>query len=164
LGKLEPQDLEFADAAPFKADATTVCPVSAGAVFDVMRDHRRWPEWVGAGVTSVVPTSDPDYGIGSTRTVTFWRFAQVQERFIGWEEPTLWAFTGTSFRPRIFSKLVERFQIEPIDDQSCRIVYRMAADFPLLLRPFGGIVIGFMAWAAKPSLERMSQEAVRRQG
>lgn len=163
MGKLEPQSLEFANTAPFKVDVSIVSPVPAQALFDVMRDHRRWPEWIGAGVTSVEPTSEPDWGVGSTRTVTFFRVAQVQEAFVGWEEPTLWAFTGTSFRPRIFSKLVERFQIEPIDEQSCRISYRMGADFPLLMRPLSRIVMGVMSRAGRPALERMSREAVKRQ-
>jgi Polyketide cyclase / dehydrase and lipid transport. len=164
MGKLEPRDLSFADTAPFKADASAVLPAPASAVFDVLRDHRRWPDWVGSGVTSVEPTSDPDDGVGSTRTVTFWRFAKVEERFIGWEEPTLWAFTGTSFRPRIFSKLVERFVVEPIDDQSCRISYRMGADFPPLLRPLAPLIIRRFSRAAGSPLERMGQEAVKRRG
>jgi hypothetical protein len=162
VGKLQPQELSFADTAPFRADASTLCPAPASAAFGVLKDHRRWPEWIGAGVTSVEPTSDPDYGVGSTRTVTFFHFAEVEERFVGWDEPTLFAFTGTSFRPKIFAKLVERFQIEPVDDLHCRITYRMGADFPPLLRPFAGIVIRFFARAAQPTLERVSQEAVKR--
>jgi hypothetical protein len=72
--------LEFADTAPFQANATAVCQAPASAVFNVIKDNRRSPEWVGSGVTSVESTSDPDCGVGSTRTVTFPRFARVHAR------------------------------------------------------------------------------------
>jgi hypothetical protein len=161
MGALAPQGLEFAKLAPFKADASIVCRAPATAVFDVLRDHRRWPEWVGSGVTEVEPTSDPEFGVGCTRTVRFGRFAYVTERFIGWDEPTLWAFTATSFQPRFFSKLVERFEIEPIDAHSSRITYRMGADFPAALRPFGRLIIRFISRGVRPLLHRLSQEAAK---
>ena len=163
MGALQPQGLEFAEAAPFTADASIVCPVPAAALFAVLRDHRRWPEWVGAGVTQVTPTSDPDYGVGSTRTVTFGRFAEVKERFVGWEEPTLWAFTALSFRPGVFSKLVERFAIEPLDQNSCRISYRMAADFRMPFRMLARPFMRCVAVSVKRILKRLRREAVRRQ-
>ncbi|MFF4369475.1 SRPBCC family protein [Streptomyces sp. NPDC001594] len=163
MAKLEPQDLSFAESAPFRADASITCPTSARAVFDVLKDHRRWVDWVGTGVTSVEPTSTPEEGVGSTRTLTFLHVAKVEERFIAWEEPTLWAFTGTSFRPGILSKLVDRFQIEPLDGENCRITYRMGADFPPLLRPFARILIRQFARAANTALKRVRSEAIRRQ-
>jgi hypothetical protein len=162
MGKLKPQDLSFADTAPFTGGASAVMPVPASAVFTVLKDHQHWPDWVGAGVTSVEPTSDPDYGVGSTRKVTFMRLAKVEELFVGWEEPTLWAFTGTSFRPKIFTKLVERFVVEPVGEQSARVTYSVGADFPWLLRPIGRFLIGRLGRAAEPALKRMGQEAAKR--
>ncbi len=123
---------------------------------------KKWPEWVKAGVTSVKTTSSPGHGLGSTRRVTFFGFASVSEKFVGWEEPTLWAFTGTSFTPKVFTKLVERFQIEPIDDRSCRIIYTIGADFPFLMKLISGRFLRFFTGAANAALQRLSNEAVRR--
>lgn len=164
VGALEPQDLSFVDNAPFHAEATIVCPTPATAVFAVLADHRRWPEWIGGGVTAVVPTSDPEGGLGATRIVRLLGLARIEETFIGWSEPTLWAFTATRFRPRIFSKLVERFVLEPAGDQRCHVTYRMAADFPPLLRPVGGIVVSSFGSVARTALGRLIGQALERRG
>lgn len=162
MAKMEPQELAFADLAPFTIEASAIIPTSATAVFAVLKDHHRWPDWIGSGFTSVESTSDPDYGVGSTRTVTVWRVAKVEERFVGWQEPTLWAFTATSLRPGVLSKLVERFEIEPEGDDRCRVSYRAGCDFPPFLRPFAGIIVRLLARPVGPALERLSQEALRR--
>jgi Polyketide cyclase / dehydrase and lipid transport. len=144
-------------------DASIACPAPTSAVFEVLKDNRRGSDWLGNGVTSVEPTSDPEHGVGSTRTVTFLHgLGKLEERFIGWEEPTLWSFTATSFRPGIFSRFVERVRIEPLNDGSCHIVYRLALDFRLLARPLAPIVVGVLSRAIRPTLARMSQAAVER--
>jgi hypothetical protein len=145
MAKTQPQELEFADAGPYQVDASHDCPAPASAVFEVLKDNRGGARWLGWFVTSVEPTSDPEHGVGATRAVTFlYGLGRLEERFIAWQEPSLWSFTATSFRPGVFSKFVERVRIEPADDGSCRIVYRAAFDFTPLARPLARIVAGWL--------------------
>lgn len=161
MARLQPRDLTFADTGSCQVNASLVCPAPARAVFDVLADNSRGSEWMGNGVTSIESTSDPKHGIGSTRTVTFlYGLGKLEERFVGWEEPTLWSFTAISFRPGIFSSFVERIRIEPLDEGSCRIVYRLAFDFRLFARPLAPVVTWVLSQSIGPTLGRMSLAAV----
>jgi hypothetical protein len=161
MGKLIPEDISFPDTAPYKAEASVVCPAPARMVFAVLKDNERWAEWAGAGITSVKSTSNPGYGLGSTRRVTFWGIARLEEKFIEWEEPKLYAFTGINLSPKALTKLAERFRIEAIDETDCRITYNMGADFPLLLKPISGILTWFLSRTVWTIIEGLRKESVR---
>ena len=163
MGVLEPQSISFADEAPYRVDAVVFCPAPAHTVFEVFMDNRGGVKWLGWFVTKVEPTSDPEHGVGATREVTFlWGLGKLKERFIGWEEPHLWSFTSVGFRPKVFTGFVERVRFEPVDDNSCQIVYRMGADFAPLYRPLAPLVIRFLNRAIVPTLEGARDIAIRR--
>jgi hypothetical protein len=163
MGSLEPQDMSYFDAAPVRSTASIECPAPVSAVFSVLADHRRWPGWIGMGVSAIEPTSEPESGVGSTRTLIIGRAAlRVQERFIAWEEPTVWAFTGTECQPKVFQRLVEGFWLKPTGHDHSRITYRMGCELPTLLRPMAGLVGPMWTRAIKGALPRLSAEAVRR--
>lgn len=163
MAKTQPQQLEFADSAPYQVDYIRDVPASANAVFDVFKDNRGGVRWLGWFVTSVTPTSTPEHGVGATREVTFlYGLGKLKERFIGWEEPRLWSFTATSFRPGAFSKFLERVTIEPVDDHNCRVHYRAGVDFSWWGRPFAPLAVAWLNRAIKPTLARMSDLAVAR--
>jgi hypothetical protein len=163
MGKLEPQIMSFADEAPYHVDAVVDCPTSASAIYEVFKDNRGGAQWLGAFVTHVEPTSDPEHGLGSTREVTFlWGLGKLKERFIGWDEPYLWSFTAVGFRPKIFTRFVERVRFEPVDEANCRIMYRLGVDFAPLYRPLAPLVIRALNRAIVPVLEHASDLAVKR--
>jgi hypothetical protein len=162
MGNLIPQDLSFPDTAPYKIETSVVCATPASVVFAVLKDNERWTEWAGAGITSVKATSIPAYGTGSTRRVTLWGIAGLEEKFIGWDEPRLYAFTGINLTPKTLTKLVERFRIETIDETNCRIHYNMGADFPLLLKPISGMLIWVLSRMQRNIIEGLREESMRR--
>ncbi|MFJ2782954.1 MULTISPECIES: SRPBCC family protein [unclassified Streptomyces] len=162
MAKTEPQTISFADTAPYQVSASHVCPAPASAVFAVLKDNPTAADWLGWYVTSVKSTSHPEEGVGSTRKVVWlYGLGKLEERFIGWEDSALWSFTTTDFRPGIISKFVERVRLEPLDGDSCRIVYRAAYDLTgpgkLIARPLAA----FLDRAIGPTLARMSDAAVR---
>ncbi|MFJ4651014.1 SRPBCC family protein [Nocardia sp. NPDC088792] len=164
MGSLEPQDMSYFDVAPVKSTASIECPVPARVVFAVLADHRRWPEWIGMGVSAAEPTSQPESGVGSTRTLVIARGAlRVREWFIAWEEPAVWAFTGIDCRPRVFAKLVEGFGLESLGEGSCRITYRMGCELPLLLKPMSPFFGRIWTRAIVGALPNLVSAAVRRQ-
>ncbi|MGQ0842572.1 MAG: SRPBCC family protein [Sporichthyaceae bacterium] len=158
---MSPQDLSFVETSPLRAEASFDSPASPEAVFAVLADHRNWPKWFGAVLTKVQPTSVPESGVGSTRTVWLLGLITVEERFLAWEEPHLFAFTGVGGRPPGFTKLVERVTIEPVGTGS-RIVYRMAADLPAPLRPVGRLLMPGVSRSLRSGLKGLSREAVGR--
>ncbi|WP_421121931.1 SRPBCC family protein [Aquihabitans daechungensis] len=121
-----PQDLAFAETAPIIIESTAVVAATRSEVWAVICDHERWPEWFGS-LTSVRSISTPASGVGSTREVKLSGGFTFQEEFIAWDEPELWAFTGTS-GPGPFRSLVERVTLVELDPGRTEVTYRMAIE------------------------------------
>ncbi len=124
MGTLAPQDLAFAETAPVIAERTAVLGAGAPQVWAAILDYPSWAHWF-PGVKACRSTSDPATGVGSTRSVTLGANVVVDERFIGWEEPRLWAFTALTGPPG-FASLVERVTLEELAADRTEVTYRMA--------------------------------------
>lgn len=124
MAALIPEDLDFAERASVVIERSRVVDGTVDEVWAVLVDHERWPRWFPA-LKSCTATSDPPSGVGSTRTVALAGGLSVDERFIAWDEPSVWAFTGVA-GPPIWERLVERVTLEPVGEAQARIVYRMA--------------------------------------
>jgi len=160
MGKLTEQDLSFADTAPYIVSATFNSPHPAEAVFKVLADHHAGVKWIGMGVTAIYPTSVPETGVGCTRTVTLlYGLGKLEERFIAWEEPRIWAFTGTGIRPKVFTKFLERITLEPLPDHGCRIHYRAGIDFISMIKPLARIIVRFLTGEISKALKSLSDTA-----
>ena len=151
MASLEPQELGFAETAPVIAEAVGVIDGTREEVWAVIADHRSWPRWFG-GVKTCEPTSDPDHGVGSTRRVTLDGGLAVDERFIAWDEPELWAFTGVE-APPVFSALVERVTLKELGPRLTEVTYRMA------IRPGRGM--GIPVKLARGTIQKRIHAALR---
>lgn len=129
------RDLSFVESAPVKIEATAVVRAPRQAVWDVLIDHRSWPRWFGGSLVRCEPTSVEESGVGSSRMVVLKGGVEVQERFIAWDEPGLWSFTGTAMKPGAFTSLVERVVLAPLGDDHTRVTYTMALAPAWWLRP-----------------------------
>lgn len=151
MALLEQQEIGFADTAPVIAEAVGVIDGTAEEVWAVLVDHERWPRWF-TDVKHCEPTSDPGSGVGSTRRVTLAGGATVDERFIAWDEPEVWAFTGTD-APPVFRSLVERVTIVRLGPRLTEVTYRMA------IGPAKGT--GLFVKAARPMVQKRLKAALR---
>lgn len=158
-----PRDLEFADRAPLRIEGEAVADVEPGAVWEVLADHRRWPEWFGAPLVSCEPTSEPASGVGSTRRVVLRPNIAIDERFIAWEPDELWAFTVTDGPPGVRS-IVERCTIHVESPGRTRVTYRMAVEPAGALRPFGPLLRAGIGRSLKQATAALVAEAQRRSG
>ena len=131
-------------------------------VWAVLLDYPGWTRWFPK-VLSCEATSDPATGIGSTRVVTLPGKARVEERFIGWDEPHLWAFTATD-GPAMFGGLVERVTIEALDERRTEVAYRMALDPRGLLKPVFRFVRGSFEKNLATALRNLDAEVARLRG
>lgn len=135
MATLIPQTLAFADTAPVIAESTATIDGTPAEVWATILVYERWPEWFPS-VKTCRSTSEPATGVGSTRTVTIPGGMSVDERFIAWDEPEVWAFTALT-GPPVFQSLVERITIRPVGDDRSEVTYRMAIEPK---RGFGGVL------------------------
>ncbi len=106
-------------------------PCSAEALFDVFEDEHSWPKWA-PGIGRVDWTSPKPYGVGTTRTVTFWGGAQVFEQFSDWERGRLLVFTFLGTSEEIWTRFGERYDVEALGADRCRLTWTVSYD------PIGG--------------------------
>lgn len=132
MAELTPRPIDWIESAPIKIEARGESTASPGAVFDVLADHERWPEWFPA--VRKVEVTGPATGVGARRRVVI-QGATVDEEFIVWEPGERWAFTGLAARPRFTRSLVEDCRLETLPSGGTAISYTMYLDPPLLLRP-----------------------------
>ena len=132
MSTLDQQTLDWIEQAPFAATGRATTTASPEAVFAVLADHERWPEWFPR--VKKVEVIGPAEGVGARRRV-FIPGAQVEEVFIAWEPGERWSFTGTGARPKLFRALVEDCRLAPHGDGGTAISYAMYIEPVPLFRP-----------------------------
>lgn len=147
MGAITKQTLAWAESAPVQNEATARCSASPEAVWAVLTDQERWPEWF-TNLKSVTVTS-PTMGVGGTRTVTLTGL-RVDEEFIAWEPGRLFAFTGVACKPAMFSELVEQCVIEPRDDGGCQVTWKQG------LRPANAVYAAALKAGRKALLKTLN--------
>ena len=157
MGATERRTLEWADRAPLVVQATATSPAAPEAVFAVLADHERWPEWFRS-VRRVVVTGERE-GVGATRRVHI-PGASFDEVFIAWDVGSRWSFTVTSARPRLFRALVEDCRLTPVDGGT-RIDYRMCFEPTAWSAPVLRLVAGQMRKQLQAALDALAERAAR---
>lgn len=133
MPSITPQDPGFIETASEVITTEVIVAASPEEVWAVLTDNERWPEWFPAA-KACRTTSEQSGGVGSTRWIHFDLF-KVDERFVAWEPPRVWAFTITKLnRPGVVS-VVERATLEPLGDARTRLTYVVAADVAAYMRP-----------------------------
>lgn len=125
MGTTERKTLEWSDTAPIRVQGRAATTAPPDAVFAVLADHRRWPEWFPS--VKAVEVLGPAEGVGARRRVKVPGLA-VDEEFVAWDPGELFAFTATAAKPRVFRALVEHCRIEPSQRGGCDVTWTMAFD------------------------------------
>lgn len=154
---LTEQDLSYVGRSPARAEATVDVDAPPMAVWAVLVDHRRWPEWFGPALVSCEPTSAKEAGIGAARVVRLRGGAAIAERFIAWDEGELWAFTGTAAKPKAFAALVEQARLEVLPGDRTRITYTMAFKPNGLLRVAAPLLSPIISRSLKSALKNLAR-------
>lgn len=132
MAALTPRTLEWIARAPIAIAARAETTASPEAVFAVLADHERWPEWFPS-VKSVTVIGEAS-GVGARRRVVI-PGATVDEEFIAWEPGVRWAFTGIAARPGVLTSLVEDCQLTPLGSGGTAISYTMYLEPKKALAP-----------------------------
>lgn len=155
------RDLTFIESAPVRIEAAVTVAATRDQVWTVLADNRGWTRWFGPSLESCEPTSEVEHGVGSTRRVKLKGGVTVDERFIVWDEPELWAFTGAAMKPGAFRELVERVTLAPIGDDRTRITYTMALTPAGWLRPLTPLLRAAVSKSLHQALESLGREAAK---
>lgn len=121
-----PFDDAFYDAAPVRYRYTQDLRISPTELFEVFEDPASWPWWA-PGIGHVAWTSPRPFGVGTTRTVTFWGGIQVFEVFQTWEPPRAMAFHLVGHtQQELWSQFGERYRVTDLGGGWSRLEWTVA--------------------------------------
>jgi hypothetical protein len=157
MAEIQPQSLDWITRAPLALEGRATSWASPDAVFAVLADHERWPEWF-PNVRSVEVTGAAS-GVGATRRVRV-PGASVDEEFIAWEPGVRWSFTGTAAKPRFVTSLVEDCRLEAVVGGTA-ISYTMYLEPAPLFRPLLKVAAGGVRRSIQKATEHLAERAAR---
>jgi uncharacterized protein YndB with AHSA1/START domain len=135
------QEIDWIERAPVALTATGTTSAAPEAVFAVLADHERWPEWFPN--VKKVDVMGPAEGVGARRRVHVPGLV-VEEEFIVWDPGVRWAFTGTAAKPGFVRSIVEDCRLTPTASGGTDLSYTMYLEptgvFRPLTRMAGGLV------------------------
>jgi uncharacterized protein YndB with AHSA1/START domain len=141
MGTLEQKDLDWIERAPVSFSGSATTTASPEAVFAILADHERWPEWFPVIKKTVVLGSARE-GVGMRRLTTI-PGGKVEELIIAWDPGERWAFTGTAVSPGVLHALVEDCRIERARSGT-RVTYTIYLDPVAPLRPIMKLMKGLI--------------------
>ena len=83
MGTAEQKTLGWIDQAPFSFSGSAMTKASPDAVFAVLADHERWPEWFPV-ITKTVVLGEQREGVG-TRRLTNIPGGSIEEVILAWD-------------------------------------------------------------------------------
>jgi hypothetical protein len=111
MAEMKPAGIDFVETAGVRIGSRCVGVALAQRVWDALVDTERWPEWF-RGFKAARNTSETFDGVGSSRWVHVDMF-KGNERFIVWDEPRQWGFTGLDANLPFFESVVEVATLKP---------------------------------------------------
>ena len=103
MGAVEQKDLDWIERAPVSFSGSVTTTASPQAVFAILADHERWPDWFPLLKKEEVLGPRRE-GVGIRRVATF-PGATIEELFIAWDPGQRLAFTATAVSPGIVRAL-----------------------------------------------------------
>ena len=156
MASLEQQSIDWIGRAAFSVTGRATTSASPEAIFAILADHERWPEWFPN--VKKVEVLGPAEGVGARRRVHI-PGAAVDEIFITWDEGKRWTFTGTDAKPRFVRALVEDCVLEPHGDGGTAMAYTMYFEPPRALKPLMKLVQGQLAKNIEKGMRALATRA-----
>lgn len=154
LRELRAVDDRYATTGPNHHQIRQPMAVAASVVFDSFSDPAAWKAGIGIDVEW---TSEPPFGVGTTRTVRGAAGLVIEEQFLVWEAGRRinFRFTRASLPVAAFA---EDYLVEPKGDDACELVWSYAYEWA---GPLGGVTgfpfKQFFAWNGRRGLAKWAK-------
>jgi uncharacterized protein YndB with AHSA1/START domain len=122
---MQPVGEAFVDAAPARFVNSVVVEAPAAAVWAALADASAWPRWAKA-IKHVEWTSEPPFGVGTTRTVNMIGKMTVFEEFIVWEPQRRMGFRFNEATMNGVGAFAELYTLDELSDSQTRVTWVMA--------------------------------------
>ena len=150
--------IDWIDTAPVAIRAAGRSSASPDAVFAVLADHERWPEWFPN--VKQVDVLGPAEGVGARRRVHVPGLV-VEEEFIVWDPGARWAFTGTAAAPGFVRSIVEDCRLAPAPGGT-ELSYTMYLEPTGVFRPLTRVGQGLVRKSIQRALTGLAARAEAR--
>ena len=128
--QLERVGVDFVETAPARYVNSVLIEAAPAQVWDVLEDAAAWPRWAKA-IKHVEWTSEPPFGVGTTRTVRMAGRMTVSEEFVVWEPHRRMAFRFNEATMNGVSAFAELYTLDEVSPGHTRVTWVMA------MRPAG---------------------------
>lgn len=125
IHECRPTDANFLVDAPERHVLGIELACTPEQLFTILEDPDSWPRWA-PGILGVEWTSPRPYGVGTTRTVSLRGGPKIDERFDVWEPGRVMAFHVDRATEPVFHAFAERYAIEPLAGDRCRLTWTVA--------------------------------------
>jgi len=156
MGTTEQKDLAWIQRAPVSFSGSATTTASPEAVFAILADHERWPEWFPV-ITKTEVLGPRREGVGMRRVTTI-PGGKIEELIVAWDPGLRWAFTGTAVSPGIVRALLEDCRIEP-GHPSTRVTYTVYLDPVSAFRPLLGLMKGLLGKQLDKGMRELAARA-----
>jgi uncharacterized protein YndB with AHSA1/START domain len=158
MATLDVRPGEWNDEAPVRIEVSRSIDASAEAVFAVLADHERWPEWF-ASLSKVEVTGAPS-GVGARRRVHLRPTGVFDEEFYAWEEGRVFGFSVVKASAPLLRAANEIITIDEADDaeQGIGVVvtYVQALEPTRWIAPFLGLARRRLETALAEGLDQLA--------
>lgn len=119
-------DADFVGTARFRFSNSVEIPATPEQLFEIFEDADAWPRWAGV-ISKVVWTSEPPYGVGTTRRVHMMGGLVGEEEFLAWEPGRHMAFRFNACSLRSIAAFAEAYDVVPTPE-GCHLTWTLAME------------------------------------
>jgi hypothetical protein len=135
---LIPEDEDFLDDAPRRVNCSVIVSVSASNLWKNIIDQNNWTKWFkGLNKCELVSPSPP--GLNSKRIIQV-GILKFYEDIIILQSERAFGFTILEENIGLFTRAVEAIYLEPVDENSTRLIYRGGFEFRGIFNLFKNMI------------------------
>jgi len=159
MGTAEQKTLDWIPHAPFSFSGSALTKASPEAVFAVLADHERWPDWFPV-ITKTVILGEQREGVG-TRRLTNIPGGSIEELVLAWDVGRRFAFTATAVHPAIVHALLDDCHIEPMQS-GARVTYNVYLDPAGMVHSLLDLMKGLLSSELNKGMQALAARAEAR--
>jgi len=156
---LPPVDLEWIARAPQTVNVCASFSAPPGRVFAAFADAATWPRWFPM-MRSASYRAPSGGGLGAERDVVLRGLGRFRERFIGWDDPTRFAFTAIATTSPMLARFGEDYRLTA-DGSGTRFDWTMGAELRGAARLGAPVLRLLMARTLAQAAKRLEQRLSR---